>query len=282
MSLVAAADQRVLAGSAATLKMTLLDQDGAPDSGLSTVTVGVTRGDGSVLVAAGTATTVAGATRAVALTRAQTASTDRLTATWKVGSDTVATTIIDVVGGHWFTLTELGNRPGLRGIDNDAMGAVRDAWADLADRVTGVAWVPRWWSERFVGPGSWIITTEWPEIREVVSVTVDGIAQDLTDWDINRGPGIIEADLRFWPTEDVVLIYRHGHDRPPAPLVQAGLEWCEWVLTKDTSGVSPRALGFSNEFGSFRYASATSDRPTGLPDVDAMLATYSRRIPGIA
>jgi hypothetical protein len=281
MAYVAPADQRVLAGSAATLTMSLFDQNGAPDSGSHTVTVGVTRGDGSVLVAAGTATTAVGATRTVGLSRAQTAATDRLTATWSIGADVVASTVVDVVGGHWFTLAELGRRPGLQGISNPALVEVRDAWADLADRVTGVAWVPRWWSETFPGLRDRRIVAEWPEVRELVSVTVGGVARDdITGCRLDQGPGIIVLD--FGASEDVTITYRHGHDRPPGPLVQAGLEWCEWVLTKDTSGVSPRALGFSNEFGSFRYASASGDRPTGLPDVDAMLATYSRRIPGIA
>lgn len=282
MAYVAAADQRILAGTAASLSMVVSDQDGEPDTGAATVTVGVTRGDGTVLVAAGTGTVATGAARTVALTRSQTVAVDRLTATWSVGGDVIARTVTDVVGAHWFGPRTLRSRAGLESLATPTLLAARDSFGDLADRVTGVAWVPRWWTETVRSTGSNVVVTEWPQIREVLSITVDGSAQTLADWDVDAGPGVLRAPFTVSSDAPIVVRYRHGYDRPPGPLVDAAIEACEWSLTKDSSGVSPRALGFSGEFGSFRYASATSDHPTGLPDVDAILATYSRRVPGLA
>jgi hypothetical protein len=278
---VAPADQRILAGSAATLEFTLLDQHGEPDA-TGTVTVGVTRGDGTVLIAAGTATTTVGTLRTLALTRAQTEPLDRLTATWAIGSDTVGSTVIDVVGRHWFPLPALRSRQGLAGIEARDLIAARDGFSDLADRVTGVAWVPRWWTESFEHRGGNIIVPAWPKVRRLISVTVDGTAQTLTDWRFDADGGVIIAPAGIGCDITVTLVYEHGYDGPPEPLVKAALRAAEWSLLGDTSNVSPRTMSFSNDAGSFRYAVASEKYPTGLPEVDAVLATYDHRLPGIA
>jgi hypothetical protein len=99
----------------------------------------------------------------------------------------------------------------------------------------------------------------------------------LADWELDADGGVIMAPSDVGYDVDVVLTYRHGYDRPPEPLIQAAIRAAEWSILGDTSNVSPRALGFSNEFGSFRYAMASEEHPTGLPDVDAVLARYSHR-----
>lgn len=279
---VAPADQRILTGSAGTLELTLRDADGDPDTTTTTITVAVDRGDGSELLAAGTVTTQSGSKHTVALTRAQTATPDRLTCTWSSSSDVVATTTVDLVGAHWFSLAELRNRRGVAKRSDDELRAARDAWADLADRVTGVAWVPRWGRETFRHHGGRRIVPEWAKVRSVVSCVADGATIDVSDWELDAGGGVIITDTEIGHVE-VVLTYLHGYDRPPQPLIDAGLEFCEWHLTGDRNGISPRALGFTAaDGGTYRYASASVDNPTGLPDVDAMLRTYSRRLPGIA
>lgn len=279
---VAPADQRILTGSAGALELTLRDADGEPDITPTTITVRVTRGDGSTLLAGGTATTQSGSTHTVTLTRAQTATPDRLTCTWSTGGVEIATTVVDLVGGHWFSLSEMRNRTGVSKRSDDELRAARDAWADLADRATGVAWVPRWWRETFHHSGGWIIVPEWARVRSVVSCTVDGSPVDVSGWGLDADGGVIVADTALAPAE-AVLTYLHGFDMPPRPLVDAGLEYVEWRLTSDRNGISPRALGFTaSDGGTYRFASANVDNPTGLPDVDAMLRHYSRRLPGIA
>jgi hypothetical protein len=274
MTQVAPAHQRVLAGSAATLEFTVYDQDGQPDTGANTVTVGVVAGDGSTVVAAGTATTAAAELRTYALTRAQTADVDRLTATWKVGSDTIGTTIVDVVGAHWFPLTRLRARKGLQNVADVDLIRARDSFADLADRVTGVAWVPRWHSQTLHHEGGCRIVADWPKVREIVAVTIEGTTQTLTDWEISASGSIIEAPLWIGRGHEVTVEFRHGYNLPPSDLVDAAIRACEWNLLGDASNVSPRAMGFSNEAGTFRYATADRKHPTGLPEVDAVLARY--------
>ena len=93
MLLATVADEQIVAATAASLTWQPTGSDGEPaDPG--TVTVGVTRSNGTVVLADGTATSGATSTpRSVDVTAAQTASIDWLTATWKVGATVVATTV---------------------------------------------------------------------------------------------------------------------------------------------------------------------------------------------
>ena len=77
-----------------------------------TTTVAVTGSDGSTILAAGTATTVVGTTRTVAIP-AQ--SVDELTAVW-TGATATETTTHDVVGGVYFTAAQLRAAQGVSSI----------------------------------------------------------------------------------------------------------------------------------------------------------------------
>ena len=127
--------QRVLRGAAATLTYVNLDADGVAADAAGAVTVGVTRADGTVLVAAGTATTKPGSTTGiytVGLTPTQTAQLDLLTATWTVGVLTAAarTTEHLVVGGYMFSIDEL--RSARTGMDDVATWPTADMIAARA------------------------------------------------------------------------------------------------------------------------------------------------------
>jgi hypothetical protein len=80
------------------------------------VTVGITRADGTVLVAAGAATTGSGTgARTYNLTTTHTALLDRLTVTWTSTLKGTLLSYVEVVGGFWFSLAELRAIRGLVG-----------------------------------------------------------------------------------------------------------------------------------------------------------------------
>lgn len=139
--------QRILRATAASLSWQPLDGDGEPaDPG--TVTVGVVSSDGATVVAAGTATSgSASDPRTAALTVAQTADLEVLTATWKVGTDTVATTEHWVVGGFLYSIADLRSRePSLADSARDTSAVlreVRDEIEETFENATGVPWTPR-------------------------------------------------------------------------------------------------------------------------------------------
>ncbi len=99
---------RVLQRSAITRTWQPLTSDGelsTVDPG--TVTVHVTRSDGTDVKAAGTATTTVGVTRTYALTAVDTADLDIFTETWTVTGQTVAVTSFEIVGGYLFSIAQL-------------------------------------------------------------------------------------------------------------------------------------------------------------------------------
>src|SRR5690349_8723938 len=100
--------ERILRGTPGTLSKQWYE-DGVPvDPG--TVTVEITRADGTSLVAAGAATTGSGSTpRAFALTTTHTALLDRLTVTWTSTAKGTLTSVVEVVGGYLFNLAEFAD-----------------------------------------------------------------------------------------------------------------------------------------------------------------------------
>ena len=142
------AHQRIVRATAATLTVTLVDQDGEPSDAAGAVTVRVQRADGTDVLAAGTATTnpAGTGTYSVALTAAQTATLDLFTATWTVSGINVAVTLHEIVGGVYFTVAEARARDASISTSAYTAEAVRQARAEVeqqCEMITGVAWVPR-------------------------------------------------------------------------------------------------------------------------------------------
>jgi len=144
--------ERCLQGAPITVEWSPVDQYGDPsDTDPGTVTVAVTRADGTVLVAAGAATDGAGvAPRTFTITAAQTgAQLDQLEVAWStVAAGVVHRTLVDIVGGVYCSLAEV--RDPLTGKDKDRFtaGAVHQARVEvegLIERACGhaVSFVPR-------------------------------------------------------------------------------------------------------------------------------------------
>src|SRR5688500_2456645 len=230
------ADQQVLRGAAGTLSWQYLDQDGeAADPGV--VTVGVTKADGTVVVAAGTATAGTGTDpRTVALTAVQTAALDLLVATWTRTDGTTHTTAVDIVGGYYFTITQLRARETSLGDDQkyrtaDLVGLRREVENEF-EEITEVAFVPRYTRRRVDGTGCGHLLLPTPYVRRVVAVAE--LAADGTTsytWTNNEATAVrcadptgrVTSESRSFPagTQNLIVAWEHGHDRPPSDLVQA-------------------------------------------------------------
>src|ERR1051326_666530 len=102
----AGADQRIPVRVSAGLSFQYVDGTGAK-ANPGTVTVGVTKADGTVVVAAGAATTGTGPAPGVyTLAAASNQSLELLTASWRLTDGTVFTTLVEVVGGFYFTIDD--------------------------------------------------------------------------------------------------------------------------------------------------------------------------------
>jgi hypothetical protein len=283
-------DSRILVGTPATLTATFYDGgETAVDPG--TVTVTVTRADGTVVVT-DAATTGSGAAARSYTLPAQTR-LDHLTATWEGGlAGRVVTTHHDVVGGFYAELAEIRVLDALSNTTRyptEKLAAARVQAEDRFDLATGVAWVPRHERETLSGNATPRLALRWARPRSVIAATIDGAAvTDLLTLRLYNW-GVVERTAgNIFPVEaaggggNVVVEYTHGYDRPPADLKQAFLTYVRYLLLDTTSRIPDRASTMSTDFGTFQLVTAGFQRPTGLPEVDAVLLDHSHRVPGMA
>lgn len=287
--------QRILRGRPATLRFTLLDSDGSPiaDDPQPAVTVQVDRADGTAVLAAGTATTSAGAgvyTRA--LTAAQTSSLDLLVATWTdTVSGTTTQTLHEVVGGYWFSVKEARDSdPTLADTSKyptQSIIDIRTEVEDEAERIIGAAFVPRYRRLRLNGIGTPALRGIDQLVRSIRTVRVYSTPSAYTAFTAGELAALVTDDEGLITRNDsgvfesglanVVLEYEHGYDRPPTDLKRAALTRLRHRLNAPRSGIPDRATSFvSGEGGTFRLDTAGPEK-TGIPDVDAVYGSYAAR-----
>lgn len=282
------ADSRILVGAPATLTAVFYDGgETAVDPG--TVTVTITRADGTA-VATAAATSGTGAAARTYDLPAQTR-LDHLVAVWTGDDGRGVTTRHEIVGGFYAELAEIR---GLDAVTNETkyptalLEVARRQAEDRFEQATGAAWVRRHARETLSGNGTTRIVLAHRPPRSLLAATIDGTAAaDLALFRL-YDEGLIErAGGVTWPKEssggggNVVVEYVHGYDAPPADLKQAFLTYVRYLLLDTRSRIPDRATAMTTEFGTIQLASATS-RATLIPEVDAILADYDRRIPGMA
>jgi len=292
------ADQRFVRATAGTLSWQGVDADGEPaDPG--TVTIGVTSSDGSTVIAAATATS--GATtnpRTKALTVAQTANLDRLTATWTVSGVAVATTNVDIVGGVYASVATIrATDTVLASVTVDPTATLtraRTAAEQLFESVTGVAWVPRFDVVRLNGTGTSRILLPWPQLRRVRWCRIYSDATTYTSLTAGELAAIpadpagvaVRTDLGVWPAgaANIEIGYEHGYDRPPQDIVDALVKTVRRGARRFDNGLPDNATSLQlTDVGSVSLATpGIGSWHTGIPEVDEVLKRRSHRTPGVA
>jgi len=289
------AAQRIRRGAAATLSVLWTDTNDSAVAADGTVTVAVTRADGTVLVAAGTATLNPSTGRYTkALTAAQTATLDELTVTWSdAGSSTSRTTKALIVDGFAFSLADARALPGLDNEANftdDAVLRTRDEVEGEFERITLRAATPRYALVTVDGTGNTDLrcglydvtalrsarTYPYKAAASYTDLTADQIARTAFDADglIRRTDGVP------WPHgfANVRLGVEYGLAEIEPDLRRAMLYRFRTLIMEARGGIPPRAKTWApaDGGGTYEIARATHDS-TGLDEVDAVYGRYSRR-----
>lgn len=288
--------QRVLQGAPATLTVTFADQDGAPVDATGTVTVLVAQADGTVVLPLGSAT-VHGDTGVytVALTAAQTAQLNLLTATWTdAGNTRVIVSEHEIVGGYFFSLADA--RTSNDGLledestysDEDILSC-RQEVEEEAEVICDVAFVPRYNRVALDGDATTAIVLPDNRIRTIRSVRIYPVTggtlfvsftpTQLAGLAIGDDSTIRRTDFGFFDEgrANIIVEYEHGWDLPPSDLRRASLTRLRSRLNYDKGGINDRATTFTAENGqSYKLATAEAFR-TGIPEVDAAYGRYSFR-----
>jgi hypothetical protein len=270
--------ERILQLTPGSLSQRWYEDGAAVDPG--TVTIGISRANGTVLVAGGTATTGSGSgVRTFNLTTTHTALLDVLTVTWTSTLKGTLISYLEVAGGFVFTLAELtAIKPVNKTWTTAEMAEMRTTVEQAIEDEYGTALVPRY-DRRTVSPdGLGSITLQDP-VRSVRAVTVSGTA--LTASQI----ALLTFDSGYiagyaWPYAAVVVVdYEYGLSSPPRRMKKDALLLArQWLVS---GPIDDRALGAASPDGAFSFGLATPGRGGsifGLPDLDAAIQASPYRV----
>lgn len=283
---------RILKGTSGVLSVEL----GVAPTGTTTVTV--TKGDGSLLVDAQSAT-VSGTTLTYTLTPAETAEVENLTATWTATVGGVQQTFVTrakVVGELLFTLAEArayddGVLETATQYPDVAVLAAREGASDSLEEALGRLLGAQYQREVFDGDGSAELDLPGVDVRSVRSVKVREFGSqtwtaftvsELADVLVEESGLLVRESLGVWPRgrRNVAVEWEAGM-RIPGELKQAGLMLARELLVK--SDLSNRAVQQVNELGTVQLAVAgRGGSRYGVPFIDAAVQAYARRVPGVA
>lgn len=280
--------QRIERGLPGSMEVTFYG-DEAPVDPDGDVRVTVTRSsDGSAAVVDVVATAVS--TGRFKTTIPAQPDVDVLTAVWTAefsGEPATVRTKAEVVGDHWFTVTEArASDPTLGNTDKYPTSMLAETRTEVeteAERIIGAAFVPRFGQVVLHGQGHNELRLPHFHVRRILGVSVDGVAyspEALADLALHSRVLVCRSGIGFpYGTANVVVSYEHGLDEPPPDLKGAALLRLRHRVNRTKSGIPDRATSFSAAEGG-TYSLATpgkGDWETGIPDVDAVYLAYRSR-----
>ncbi|HUR23997.1 MAG TPA: hypothetical protein VMZ73_09025 [Acidimicrobiales bacterium] len=269
--------QRISVGAVApTITATFRDGHGMPVAPGATVTVGVDDWAGVEVLAPLTATTSPQTGVYQVALPTPTAAT-QLTATWTAGSASIVTTV-DVVGGRLVWPEEFTSSPGV-GFAGRSSIEISDAIAwfeDLAYRYLNWSPIVRFASRTLRGCGTFSGAFSLPDpfVTDLLGVTwhstgvpdVVATAGELALFEVT------DAGLLYgsYVTTKATVAYTHGDPSGAADLHDAALTAIRLHLLENSAGRP--TLSVANDLGGVtRFSVAGEDKPTGIPEVDAVL-----------
>lgn len=192
----------------------------------------------------------------------------------------------------YFTLAELRALPDMGDADRytDALALLRAAEVtSIIEREVGTSFVARQVTDEPHDGGFYTIALDkgYALVGQPVTATEDGI--DVTD-DLVIRSGILR---RFSPgnrttplpwnlgTANVLVSYSAGYSTTPPPDIKgAAMQATRYRLLEQDSqaGVEARRTGLTTEMGTVTFVVAGEKRPTGYPDVDAVILGWKARL----
>jgi len=276
--------ERILQSTAATISQSWYEDGTLIDPG--TVTIGITREDGTTLVAGGTATSGTGANpRTFTLTTTHTASLDVFTLTWTSATKGTLVSYVEVVGGFLFSLTEARNT---KPLDNTTLytvaeiTAARTAAETALEEACGVSFVPRYFREVVDGSGTCDVLLS-PRPLSITSAVVGETssfagtaltAAELADLRLYKDGRVYHSGVWTYGRGNVEIKGTHGYKFPPPRVGIAALKLAKWILV-DTP-VDERAVSVSTEGGSVQFfgSPVIRDAVFSIPECRIVVDVY--------
>lgn len=191
---------------------------------------------------------------------------------------------------EYFTLDELNALPSMtEGRYSSVRKEAAAAWAvGIIERECETSFIARTVTDEVHDGGGHAIVLKTPHVLSVTSATENGIA--VTDLlkvrhgVVRRYASATSSTPGRWADgiENIEVTYQAGYSTTvPPDIKEAALQATRWRLlaTNSNSDLNARQTSITNEMGgTVNFAVAGPDRPTGYPDVDAVIMGWKRRL----
>lgn len=199
----------------------------------------------------------------------------------------------------YFTESELRDLPQMSDTTKYTTARVTAArlWIEsVIERKVGTSFEARSFTETVDGDDANCrggILLSRPYVLTVTAVTSNGVAftvGQLAEIAIDPSGILIRRTAGSYGSGDawdsgirnIAVTYTAGYSAtPPADIKEAALTAArDWLMRRyQQQGVSDRTVSLTTEMGNITYASANDlFRPTGIPDVDAVIMGYANRL----
>ncbi|MGW0522851.1 hypothetical protein [Crossiella sp. NPDC003009] len=157
-------------------------------------------------------------------------------------------------------------------------------WAEtIIDDVTETSWEHKPFQQWVHASGvDWIsLPVIYPRTVRSARLVKTNTELDVSQWLVNANEATVYLPTRLRGVLDVQGTAGETAEAPPDIVFAADTLARFWLRDLD-SRIPDRAVSAQSEYGQIILATASERRPTGLPDVDAILLRHSHRAPGTA
>lgn len=191
----------------------------------------------------------------------------------------------------YFTLAELRTLPDVSNTTkypNARCLAVAAYFVGVIEREVGAAFIERTVTNELHDGGDYEIALDKAYVRSVTSATENGVA--VSDYMIADKGGVLvrmasatSGSKIRWARgiRNVSVTYKHGYSAvAPDDIKEQAMKATRMHLmaTSATNWQADRQTSLSTDMGVVGYVVAGPDRPTGYPELDAVINGYKRKL----
>jgi hypothetical protein len=189
---------------------------------------------------------------------------------------------------EYFTLAEIRALPDVtEGSYSDAVIEAAEAFfVSIVEREVGVPFIPRTFVDTLDGNGRAELVLTHDQIRSLTSVTVNGVS--VTVGNLTAADGVLRYSTSgggagtTWTqgVSNVVVTYSAGEYTTCPADVKNAVMWAtrdRLISQGSQNGIDVRRTSITNDLGgTTQFLLPGEKRPTGYPELDAVIASYVR------
>jgi hypothetical protein len=192
-----------------------------------------------------------------------------------------------VADPDYFTLAEFRALPDCSGsaFSDAEINAAAAYFVAIVEREIGEPFIPRSFTETLDGTGDTCLILSHAYIRSITSLTVDGVTVSPTL--LTTVAGVLRYSTSggslgtIWTpgVGNVVVTYSAGRFTTCPADIKNAVMWAtrdRLLSQSDQNGVDIRRTSVTTDYGTTSYVLPGEKRPTGYPELDALIASYVR------